>query len=265
MSTEHLLPNEGDPEEGGMPSEFMRKKAVASFNIKIRMGFQRKVYSLLSVQLLLTTIVAGFCAYSEVLNSYLKDNPVIFFLCLPLSIVLFGALYIKRLDVPANFYLLVAYTIVEAVTVGVFVSLYDVASVIQALILTTIIVVSLTIYTLQSKRDFSNLGTGLMIGLILLFGMGITNLFFSSTGMELIISGGGAILFSLFIVYDTHMMMKKLPAEEYILATINLYLDVISLFLKLLKLIGVVELGRTPWNNMVELLGNITVDLVRII
>ncbi|KAB7507101.1 hypothetical protein Anas_04283 [Armadillidium nasatum] len=70
----------------------------------------------------------------------IEDNPEIFFLCLPLSIVLFSALYIKRLDVPANFYLLVAFTIVEAVTVGVFVSLYDVASFIQALILTTIIV-----------------------------------------------------------------------------------------------------------------------------
>ncbi|RXG53372.1 Protein lifeguard 4 [Armadillidium vulgare] len=77
------------------------------------MGFQRKVYSLLSVQLLLTAIVAGFCAYSEVLNSNSKNNPEIFFLCLPLSIVLFGALYIKRHDVPANFYLLGAFPIVE--------------------------------------------------------------------------------------------------------------------------------------------------------
>ncbi|RXG73702.1 hypothetical protein Avbf_02850 [Armadillidium vulgare] len=125
MSTEQLLPNESDPEEGGIPSDLMRKKPWLHIILKSEWAFKERsiLYSLLSKQLLLTTIVSGFCAYSEVLNSNLKDKPEIFFLCLPLSIVLFSALYIKMHDVHANFYLLGDYTIVEAVIVGVFVSL----------------------------------------------------------------------------------------------------------------------------------------------
>ncbi|KAL7636500.1 UNVERIFIED_CONTAM: hypothetical protein RMT77_013275 [Armadillidium vulgare] len=238
MSTEQLLQDENDAEKGGITSDFMYNNNVASSHIYIRMGFLRKVYGLLSVQLLLTTVVAGVCAYSQVINSSLKDNPWVFLLCLPLSVVLIIALHIKRHEVPMNFFLLGAFTVVEAVTVGVVVSLYEVASVIKALVLTTAIVVSLTLYTLQSKRDFSKLGTGLMMGLIVIIGVGFMNLFFVSKGMELLISGAAAALFSLFIVYDTHMMMEKLSAEEYILATINLYLDIINLFLELLRIFG---------------------------
>lgn len=47
----------------------------------------------------------------------------------------------------------------------------------------------------------------------------------------------GAFLFSAFIVYDTQMIMKKLHPEEYIVGVINLYLDIINLFLELLRIL----------------------------
>lgn len=56
--------------------------------------------------------------------------------------------------------------------------------------------------------------------------------------VDKLIAVGGAILFSLFIVFDTHMMMHKLSPEEYMLAAINLYLDILNLFLHILKLLG---------------------------
>ncbi len=49
---------------------------------------------------------------------------------------------------------------------------------------------------------------------------------------------GGAFLFSCFIIYDTHMIMKQLNAEEYIVGVINLYLDIINLFLEILRLLN---------------------------
>jgi protein lifeguard len=52
------------------------------------------------------------------------------------------------------------------------------------------------------------------------------------------IAAGGAILFSLFIIFDTHMIMHKVSPEEYIHASVALYLDIINLFLHLLRLLG---------------------------
>ena len=56
--------------------------------------------------------------------------------------------------------------------------------------------------------------------------------------MEFGLSVAGALLFSGFIVFDTHMLIHKLSPEEYILAAINLYLDIINLFLEILKILN---------------------------
>ena len=53
----------------------------------------------------------------------------------------------------------------------------------------------------------------------------------------------GALIFSLYIVYDTQLMMGgkhkyALSPEEYIFAALNIYLDVINLFLYILMIVG---------------------------
>ena len=53
----------------------------------------------------------------------------------------------------------------------------------------------------------------------------------------------GALIFSLYIVYDTQLMMGgkhkyALDPEEYVFAALSLYLDVINLFLYILMIIG---------------------------
>ena len=54
----------------------------------------------------------------------------------------------------------------------------------------------------------------------------------------------GALIFSLYIVYDTQMMMGgkhkySLSPEEYIFAALNLYLDIINLFRYILCIVGI--------------------------
>ena len=53
----------------------------------------------------------------------------------------------------------------------------------------------------------------------------------------------GALIFSLYIVYDTQLMMGgkhkyALDPEEYIFAALNIYLDVVNLFMYILMIIG---------------------------
>lgn len=75
----------------------------------------------------------------------------------------------------------------------------------------------------------------LFAGLTSLLVGGIVQIFVQSTALELLIGIGGAMLFALFIIYDTHMLMHVLSPEEYILAAINIYLDIINLFLHILR------------------------------
>ena len=55
---------------------------------------------------------------------------------------------------------------------------------------------------------------------------------------ELGLSIAGALIFSAFIIFDTQMIMTRVSPEEYILATINLYLDIINLFLEILRILN---------------------------
>ena len=72
-----------------------------------------------------------------------------------------------------------------------------------------------------------------------MIGISIVSIFFPfSSSLELLQSGAGACLFSAFIVIDTQMMLHKLSTDEYILCAINLYLDIINLFLYILKIMS---------------------------
>lgn len=82
----------------------------------------------------------------------------------------------------------------------------------------------------------------LFAGLLILIVGGLFQIVFQSPIFELILSLGGAFLFCLFIIVDTQMIMKTLSAEEYILATINLYMDIVNLFLYILRILQ--ELNR---------------------
>merc|ERR1711973_496670 len=110
--------------------------------------------------------------------------------------------------------------------VGVIVTFYDVAVVVQAFFLTCAVVAGLTAFTFQTKRDFTHWGTGLMAGLWILILGGFMQVFV-----------GGALLFSGFIIFDTQMIMTRVSPEEYIMATIELYLDIINLFIEILKIL----------------------------
>lgn len=60
-------------------------------------------------------------------------------------------------------------------------------------------------------------------------------LFLGSSLLELCMAAGGACLFSLFIVYDTWRIMHHCSPEEYIMACVDLYLDILNLFMYILR------------------------------
>lgn len=58
----------------------------------------------------------------------------------------------------------------------------------------------------------------------------------------LAISGAaGAVIFSGFIVYDTETLIKRYTYDEYIWASVVLYLDILNLFLEILKILRSVQ------------------------
>lgn len=116
---------------------------------------------------------------------------------------------------------------------------YTTSSVLNAWLATATIFIALTVFTFQTKIDFSFLGAGLFVVLSALIWVNIIGFFIpypseASRAIAVI----GVILFSLFILYDTSMIMHRVSPEDWVLAVVDLYLDILNLFLYLLRLLG---------------------------
>ncbi|GAA6103243.1 protein lifeguard 4 [Tachysurus ichikawai] len=203
---------------------------VATASVHIRMDFLRKVYTILSVQIILTTALSALFMFCEPIKNFVHSSPSLVLLSAIGSLLLIIALAIYRHQHPVNLYLLLAF-------VSRSLTFYEYSVVLQAFVLTSAVFVGLTAYTLQSKRDFSKLGAGLFAGLWILIIAGFMRIFFHNDTVELVCAGAGALLFCGFIIYDTHVLMRKLSPEEHILASINLYLDIVNLFLHILRIL----------------------------
>lgn len=140
--------------------------------------------------------------------------------------------YWKRKSYPTNLLFLGAFTVMEAYTVAVITSFYDVGIVLQATLITGILFFGLTLWACQSKYDFISWYGGLygVLWGVVIFGFMAAFFPYSKT-IELVYSMVCAVLFSAYILADTQMIMRRMHVEEEIAAAIALYLDIINLFL----------------------------------
>eukprot|EP00092_Neocalanus_flemingeri_P001981 GFUD01002114.1.p1 GENE.GFUD01002114.1~~GFUD01002114.1.p1 ORF type:complete len:315 (+),score=50.06 GFUD01002114.1:45-989(+) len=149
-----------------------------------------------------------------------------------------------RVSFPLNFILLAIFTIAESITLGMVSMLYETDAVIIAAGITTAIVFVLTIFAFQTKWDFTMLRGILLCVLFVFLLFGIIMIFVPRTKYTQMAYGGiGALIFSVYLVYDTQMMMGgdhkfSISPEEYIFAAVALYLDILNIFLYLLKIFG---------------------------
>ncbi|XP_050684753.1 protein lifeguard 4-like [Leptidea sinapis] len=230
-------------EKGNIEDDFAYRNNVMGADKAIRLGFVRKVYSLLTAQLLVTVAIAAVFLLVKPVQGFIHQNEWMVLIAFVLSMGTLLTLIVKRRDYPANLYLLAGFTVVQAYTIGVVVSYFDTFIVLQALGLTLAVVLALTLFTFNTKHDFSFVGYGLVAGLSVLIIGGFIQLFVQSSAFEIALSFTGAVFFGLFLIFDTQQMMTHLSPEEYILATINLYMDILNMFLYILRILNEMNRG----------------------
>lgn len=87
------------------------------------------------------------------------------------------------------------------------------------------------------------MGGILMAAVIILFIFGIVLMFFHVKVLRLIYACFGAFLFSVYLIYDTQLMVGgehkySISPEEYIFAALNIYMDVVNIFIYILSILG---------------------------
>jgi FtsH-binding integral membrane protein len=224
--------------------------------VSIRHGFIRKVYGILGAQLLATTVFGGvIMSWGDHLVR--KSPGVVFFLLFMSLAISVGMMcvFMCKPDMmrrsPTNYFLLGAFTLAESIMVGFICTAYTQESVLIALGITCLVVVGLTAFAFQTKYDFTGFGPYLFVGCLVLMGFSFTLFVASMCGLHgpafetirVMYSACGALLFSAYIVYDTQLIVGgkhqfQFSLDDYAMAAISLYIDIIQLFLHLLRVFG---------------------------
>lgn len=214
--------------------------------IRIRHGFIKKTYGIVSVQMLLTTAITAMIIFIEDLKNFFFTNSWILWIFIAgtfiIMIVLACCEGVAR-SYPINLILLMAFTLMESFIVGVISATYDTTTVLIAVGITAVVVVGITVFAFQTKIDFTGAGIYLFVFALVLLVFGIIAMIIRSKILQIVYAAIGALLFSFYLVFDTQMMLGgkhkySISPEDYILAALNLYVDIINLFLMILRLVG---------------------------
>ena len=200
--------------------------------------FIKQTYQLFAASLLAASVGAYVGLYSS-LGATVASNRWLFFI---LEIgLLVGLMFAKR-KAGLNLILLFAFTFVSGLTLTpilgrTFAMPGGAAIVAQAFTLTTVAFGGLSVFAMNTKRDFTTWGKMLFITLIVLLVAMLLNLFFKSPIFQVALSCVSAVLFSAYILYDTQNIIRG-NYETPIEGAVDLYLDFLNLFVSLLRILG---------------------------
>lgn len=199
-------------------------------------GFVKTTYKFFAGSLLLATIGAllGLMNFQAVVQ-----YKWVFFIAEITA--LFGLMFSKSKS-GLNLFMLFAFTSLSGVTLvpllGMVIAKAGLGAVWQALGMTTIVFGLMSVYALKTKNDLANMGKMLFIALIVVVVCSLINLFLGSPMFQVVIAGASAILFSLYIAYDTQNIVKGMY-DSPIDAAVDLYLDFLNVFISILQIIGI--------------------------
>jgi FtsH-binding integral membrane protein len=229
-------------------------EAPASFHVGIsdktvRRGFIRKVFSILTAQLLITMIFCIVAMKSSEVGGFLTNHMWLFYVCLFGSIAIMIALTcfpkIGR-RVPLNYILLFLFTAATAYWVGTVCAIYEENGrgkyVAIAAGLTAAMTLALALFATFTKRDITTWGWGLFclsIGAFMFMWLAI---FFRTSWIYNVVLCVILVLYGIYLVYDIQLIMgnktMKLSEDEYIIASLVIYVDIINIFVLILSLFG---------------------------
>lgn len=212
-------------------------------------ALMRKVYVWMTLALVITGFTAYGVAASPGILMAIATNKILFF---GLIIAEFGLVIglssaIRRLSLSVATLMFVLYSVINGATLSLLFVLYTMSSITNVFFITaaTFGVMALIGYT--TKKDLTSLGKMLFIALIGLIIATVVNMFLKSTGLQLIVSYIGVLVFVGLTAYDSQKIKQMLMTAEdanegaqklALLGALTLYLDFINLFLYLLRIFG---------------------------
>ena len=203
-----------------------------------------KIYGWMFIGLLISFITGYYVSTNDnmLYNIYTNASlPIILFL-VEIGVVLAISAGLNKFSTMTLKTLYVVYSLVTGVTLSTIFIAYRMDSIIYVFIVTSIMFAIMALIGHKTTIDITKIGTILFVGLLGIIIASLINLFIGSSSFDILICIVGVIIFTIYIAYDVQVIKSQLETIEedrlVIYGALQLYLDFINIFLKLLRLFG---------------------------
>lgn len=209
----------------------------------------RKVYVWMTLALVITGATAYGVATSPGLLMAIATNQLLFWglIIAEFGLVVAISAAINKLSLTTATLLFVLYSVINGATLSFIFAVYTMSSIASVFFITagTFAVMAVIGYT--TKKDLTSMGKILFMALIGIIIATVVNIFLKSTGLQMIVSYLGVLIFVGLTAYDSQkikqMLLTAPDAGEgaqkiALLGALSLYLDFVNLFIYLLRIFG---------------------------
>ncbi|NWY76397.1 LFG3 protein, partial [Erithacus rubecula] len=219
---------------------------------KVRHAFIRKVYAIISLQLLVTVGIISVFTFVDPVRSFVKRNVAIYYASYAVFLVTYLVLACcqgPRRRFPWNIILLSIFTLAMGLMTGTIASMYDTKAVLIAMLITAIVAIVVTIFCFQTKARRGMHPAVPSVGQV----WGAAACWHPGSPcwcsrpaqvpwLHMLYAAIGAIAFTLFLAYDTQLVLgnrkNTLSPEEYVYGALTIYTDIIYIFTFILQIVG---------------------------
>lgn len=209
----------------------------------------RKVYVWMTLALVITGATAYGVATSPGLMMTIATNQLLFWglIIAEFGLVIAISAAINKLSLTTATLLFILYSVINGATLSFIFAVYTMSSIASVFFITagTFAVMAVVGYT--TKKDLTSMGKILLMALIGIIIATVVNIFLKSTGLEMIVSYLGVLIFVGLTAYDSQKIKQMLQTAPdagegaqklALLGALSLYLDFVNLFIYLLRIFG---------------------------
>ena len=214
-------------------------------DVKLRENaLMKNVYLWMILGLAVTAGIAFFVSTSEAALRFIFLNPIVTFAIFIAQLVLVMVLSgrVERLSTGAAVGTFLGYSALTGVTLSSIFLAYTGTSIAVAFISALSVFVGGAVYGAVTKKDLRSWGGYLTMGLFGLIIASLLNMLFRSSGLDLIVSFVGVVLFTGLVSDINREYGPSMTSEELtklgILGALSLYLDFLNIFLYLVRIVG---------------------------
>jgi FtsH-binding integral membrane protein len=211
-------------------------------------NYMLRIYNYMASALALTGIVAYvFAGYLET-NRALVHSPVMWLIILaPLGLVMLLSFGINKLSATAAQGTFWVYAGIMGLSMSTIFLVYTGSSIARVFFITAGTFAAMSLYGYTTRRDLSQLGSFLFMGLIGIVIAMLVNMFLQSSMMQFVICVIGVIVFTGLTAWDTQSIKEmyyegdgsEIASKKAVMGALRLYLDFVNLFMMLIQLLGV--------------------------